>query len=187
MAAVGAVSATVYAGTAARALAAGHPSYAGLSEAGVACGSVIGGLGWGRLHPVWTWRRSLTLLLALLGAALLVASLAGGYGPFTVALVFAGLAMSPTYVVAYRASDLLVDRAEVVEAGTWVNTATNLGVSLGGAASGFLVGHRGAHAPTWAGAAVALACAVMLLHRRRGRRAGVTGGRAPRRASGRSG
>ncbi|HVX54494.1 MFS transporter [Nocardioides sp.] len=187
MAAVGAVSATIYAGIAARALAAGHPSYAGLSEAGVACGSVIGGLVWGRLRPSWTWRQSLTCLLAFLGATLLAASLVDPYGPFTASLAFAGLALSPTYVVAYRASDLLVDRAEVVEAGTWVNTATNLGISLGGAASGLLVGRAGAHAPTWAGAVIALAGVAMIVGRRGPAADAVTGARPPRRASDRSG
>lgn len=158
MTAVGCVTATIYAGTAVRALDTGHPSYAGLADAGVAVGSVLGGLVWGRLRPSWSWARSLTRLLTFLGAALLLASAFGSYGLFAVALALAGLAISPVYVVAYRASDLLVDPAEVTEAGTWVNTATNLGISLGGAASGLLVTHAGAHAPGRVGAAVAFVC-----------------------------
>lgn len=168
MAVVGAVTATIYTGTAARALAVGHPSYAGLADAGVALGSILGGLAWGRRRPSWSWGRSLTRLLAFLGAALLVAGVFGPYGLFALALAVAGLAISPIFVVAYGASDQLVDPAEVTEAGTWVNTVTNLGISFGGAASGLLVSHGGARAPVWAGAALALGCVIAAACRRRG-------------------
>lgn len=89
------------------------------------------------------------------------------YWLFAAALAVGGLAISPMYVVAYRTSDNLVDPAEVTEASTWVNTVTNLGMSLGGAAAGFLVSHDGARAPGWAGAALALslAAAIPLAHR----------------------
>ncbi len=168
MGAVGAVSATIYTATAARALAAGHPSWAGLADAGIAVGSVAGGLLWGRLQPAWSAWRSLCRLLAVIGAAALMASAATPFLLFAVALAVGGLAISPIYVVAYQASDRLVDAAEVTEASTWVNTATNLGVSLGGAGSGILVGHVGARAPGWAGAvlALALACAIALVQGR---------------------
>lgn len=162
MAGVGAVTATIYTGTAARSLDAGHPSYAGLADAGVAVGSVIGGLVWGRLQPRLPWHQSLTRLLAVMGAAVLVSSLLGSYWMFAGALAVAGLALSPIFVVAYGTSDRLVDDAEVTEASTWINTVTNLGISLGGAASGLLVSHGGAHAPGVAGGALALGLAGVL-------------------------
>jgi predicted MFS family arabinose efflux permease len=167
MAVVGAVTSTIYTGTAARALAAGHPSYAGLADAGVALGSILGGLAWGRRRPSWSWGRSLTRLLTFLGAGLLLAATVGPYGLFAVALAAAGLAISPIFVVAYGASDTLVDPAEVTEAGTWVNTVTNLGVSFGGAASGLLVSQLGARAPVCAGAALAFGCVIAAACRRR--------------------
>jgi len=168
MGAVGGVTATIDTVTAARALAAGHPSLAGLADAGIAVGSIAGGLVWGRLQSGWTAGRSLSRLLLLIGTATLIASAVNPYWLFAAALAVGGLAISPMYVVAYRTSDELVDPAEVTEASTWVNTVTNLGMSLGGAAAGFLVSHDGARAPGWAGAALALslAAAIPLAHRR---------------------
>lgn len=162
MGAVGGVTATIYTITAARALAAGHPSLAGLADAGVAVGSVAGGLLWGRLQPAWSTGRNLSRLLTLIGAAALVASAVNPYWLFAAALAVGGLAISPIYVVAYQTSDMLVSPAEVTEASTWINTVTNLGISLGGAASGFLVSHSGSRAPGWAGGMLALALASAL-------------------------
>ncbi|HEX2895053.1 MAG TPA: MFS transporter [Marmoricola sp.] len=159
MGAVGAVTATIYTVTAARALATGHPSLAGLADAGVAVGSVVGGLLWGRVQPAWASGQSLSRLLALIGAAALIASAANPYWLFAAALAVGGLAISPIFVVAYQTTDRLVAPAEITEASTWVNTVTNLGISSGGAASGFLVSHVGARAPGWAGAILALALA----------------------------
>lgn len=159
MAAAGAVTASIYTATAARALAVDHPEYAGFADAAVALGSVIGGLAWGRVLPAWRWTRSLTLLLTFLGGAIFLATLSTPFGVLAVVLGFAGLAISPIYVVAYRASDMLVRPHEVTEASTWVNTVTNLGISVGAATSGYLVSHTGARSPGWAGAALALALA----------------------------
>jgi len=162
MGAVGAVTATIYTVTTARALDAGQPSLAGLADAGVAVGSVTGGLLWGRLQPTWSTGRSLSRLLTLIGAAALIASAVNPYWLFAAALAVGGLAISPIYVVAYQSSDTLVAPAEVTEASTWVNTLTNLGISMGGAASGFLVSHGDARAPGWAGAMLALAIAAAI-------------------------
>jgi hypothetical protein len=162
MAAVGGVTATIYTTTAARALAVGHPAYAGLADACVAAGSVVGGLAWGRLRPSWPWSRSLARLLAFLGAGLAVASAWGPFWMFVPLLAVVGLAISPMYVVAYQASDRLVGPTEVTEASTWVNTVTNLGIALGGAVAGLLVGHAGARAPGWLGAVIALGVAAVL-------------------------
>ena len=169
----GGVTATIYTVTAARALAVGHPAYAGLADAGVAVGSVAGGLLWGRLQPTWSTGRTLSRLLVLIGAAALVASAVNPYWLFAAALAVSGLAISPIYVVAYQTSDRLVTPAEVTEASTWVNTVTNLGISLGGAASGFLVSHGNARAPGWAGAmlAIALAAAIGIANHRQPTRA----------------
>lgn len=180
MAAVGAVTATVGTGTAARALAAGHPPLAGLADAGVAVGSVAGGLLWGHLHPACSAGRSIAALLALLGTAVLVASAVDPFWLFTGVLSVGGLAIAPMYVVAYRTSDELVDAEEITEASAWVNTVTNLGISLGSAAAGFLVGHGGARAPGWAGGilALAVASAVAAAHHRSHRRAEAHRGKA---------
>ncbi|HJQ05184.1 MAG TPA: MFS transporter [Nocardioides sp.] len=169
MAGVGAVTAAIYTSTAARALVSGHPSYAGLADAAIAVGSVTGGLLWGRLRPALSVRLSLALLLATIGTASVVASALDPFWVFAAVLAIGGLAISPLYVVAYRASDALVDRAEATEASTWVNTVNNLGVSAGSAVAGMLVSHVDARAPGWAGGALALALAALLIRSRRRR------------------
>lgn len=167
MGAVGGVTATIYTAVAARGLALGQPSWAGVAEAGIGVGSVAGGLLWGRLQPAWSTARSLSRLLALFGASALIASAVSPFWLFAAALAAGAPAISPIYVVAYQASDRLVDPGEVTEASTWVNTASNLGISLGGAASGFLVSEGGPRASGWLGAALALAIACAIAIRRR--------------------
>ncbi len=63
----------------------------------------------------------------------------------TVALVVVGAASATLAVVIYSAADRLSALNGGSEATTWVNTATNLGASLGTAAAGLLIdvhGHR---------------------------------------------
>ncbi len=163
MGAVGSTTAMIYTSTAARALAVDQPSYAGLADAGLAAGAVLGGIAWGRLRPAWPWPRSLARLLAIVGTVVLVASVLGSFWSFAIMLAIAGPALAPIYVVAYRASDTIVDPAEVTEASTWVNTATNLGVSLGGAVAGWLVSVVGPRSPGYTGATLAAAAAVTII------------------------
>ncbi|MFZ2501741.1 MAG: MFS transporter [Nocardioides sp.] len=163
MAVVGLISATVFTATAARALAAGQPSLAGVADAVVAVGSVAGGLWWGRAAPAWSTTRSLARLMSVLGLFSLVAGALDSFWLFTVALAGAGAALAPVYVVAYQASDHAVAPEEVTEASTWVNTAANLGVSLGAAVAGALVSSHGAHAPSVAGGAAALVVVAVVI------------------------
>lgn len=168
MGAMGAVTATMYTAVAARALAIGYPSFAGLAEAGIAVGSVGGGFLWGRRASAWSPGGSLAALLGFLGAAVLTASVLNAFWLFAVALSLGGLAISPVYVLAYQLSDALVEDAEVTEASTWVNTATNAGIAAGAASSGLLVSEAGGRAPTWVGGLLALLFSVALgLSRRR--------------------
>lgn len=179
MGAVGAVTATINTSAAARALATGNTSLAGLADAGVAVGSVVGGLLWGRLRPACSVGRSISRLLTLLGATSLTASMANPFWLFGGVLVVAGMAISPIYVVAYQESDHLVGPSAVTEASTWVNTVNNLGVSLGGVASGLLVSHGGGwRAPGVAGAVLALAFASWIALRQRPGDTGTPQGRA---------
>lgn len=135
MACFGAGTALVYTGVAAEADRLGHPGWAGVVEAGIAAGSVTGGLLWARR------RRPLpgvpVLLTAL--AALVLAAAALPFAAAGVALALGGIAFAPTFVSAYQAADALTPADEHTEASTLVNTAGNLATAIGTAAAGSLV------------------------------------------------
>ena len=135
MACFGACSALVVTGVAAAADRIGHPAWAGAVEAGIATGSVTGGLLWAAR------RRLLPGVPALLGgfAVLLVAASVLPFWAAAVVLAVGGLAWAPTFVEAFQAADRLAPEAERTEASTLVNTATNLASAGGTALTGGLV------------------------------------------------
>ncbi|WP_029212914.1 MFS transporter [Arsenicicoccus bolidensis] len=159
MAGFGCASALMYTGVAARADAAGHPGWAGYVEAAVAAASVIGGLAWGARRHRRAWPAQLAGTLALLGISLCVASAMTSWWLLGVVLVGAGLAVSPSYTVAFVAADVETPPHLRTEASTWVSTITNLGSSGGTALAGVVVGAWGAGAPLAVAGVVALVAA----------------------------
>ncbi|PJN23857.1 MFS transporter [Kitasatospora sp. CB02891] len=105
-------------------------------EAALAAGSAVGGLALGAVN----WRAAagnrLTVLTALLGAALALAALAPSLPVLAVIAAFAGLAVAPTLTTAYLLTDEIAPPEQRTRAGAWVNTAFN----AGGSASTALVG-----------------------------------------------
>ncbi|CAI9401730.1 MFS transporter [Nocardioides sp. T2.26MG-1] len=155
MACFGAGSALTLTGVAAAADGAGHPSWAGAVEAGIATGSVVGGLLWASGRRVLPAVRVL-----LLGCATLLAVAAAA--PFWVAaalLAVGGLAWAPTFIEAFQAADRLAPEEQRTEASTLVNTATNLASALGTALTGAVVA---AGASPYLPAAVVVAGAALL-------------------------
>lgn len=157
----GAGTALVYTGVAAEADRLGHPGWAGIVEAGIATGSVAGGLLWARLRRP----PAVSLLLAgLAGLALLAAAL-----PFAaagVALAIGGIAFAPTYVSAYQAADALTPPSEHTEASTLINTASNLATAIGTALAGSLV--AGGPSPYVVAAVLTVAASLTSHERHRG-------------------
>ncbi|WP_105970758.1 MFS transporter [Streptomyces geranii] len=123
---------------------AGRHGHGGASAAWVlaalSAGSAVGGL----LNGAVAWRRSARVRLALLalglGLALLGAGLAPGLGTLALAMTGAGFFVAPALTTAYLIADEAVAPEARVRAGTWVNTATNAGSTLGSATAGFLAG-----------------------------------------------
>ena len=153
---VGAGLSVAYTGTAAVAQAAGRPGAAGLVEAGVAAGSVVGGLLWARRGQIGqlarpagaresSRARQIAGLLGLFAVGLLAAAALAGSGLLFlgVALGLAGLAIAPLYVVAYLAADELAPPAHRTEAGAWVNVAANAGSAGGAAGAGLITEQAG--------------------------------------------
>ncbi len=147
---------------AARAQQAGHPASTGYLLAALGVGSALGGLAWGAVvHRRRTWTH-LTGLLAVAGVGLGAAGVVPTLPLLGGVLVVVGAAAAPLFVVAYLAADELVPAAGRTEATTWVNTANNLGVSVGAAAAGLVVERSGAGDALLAGGGVALLTAVGL-------------------------
>lgn len=159
MAGFGCASALMYTGVAARADAAGHPGWAGYVEAVVGAASVTGGLAWGARRHRRAWPAQLAGTLGLLGISLCVASAMTSWWLLGVVLVGAGLAVSPSYTVAFVAADAETPPHLRTEASTWVSTITNLGSSGGTALAGVVVGAWGAGAPLAVAGVVALVAA----------------------------
>ncbi|RNI18404.1 MFS transporter [Flexivirga caeni] len=125
-------------GVAAVAKATHRPGYAGIAEAAIAVGAVLGGLGWGRLHPHAAWHRpAMLLLLGWCALGLVAAPLHPGAAQLTV-LACLGAAGAPLWVLAYVAADDAVPADRRTEASTWILTATNLGTAAGSATAGAL-------------------------------------------------
>jgi len=150
-------------GLVAAAQAAGRPAAAGLLEAALAVGSVLGGLLWARRAHRRGRSEHLALLTGLVAAGLAgAAAVATGLVALGVALALAGLAIGPLYVVAYLAADDFAPPGRHTEASTWINVAANAGGAAGTAVAGALVDTSGPGPAFLAGAALLAVTAVAI-------------------------
>jgi predicted MFS family arabinose efflux permease len=155
----GALTSLVVTGIAARADAIQRLDLAGLAEASVGLGAVIGGLVAGTLPPAGSWLRRIGAVLTGWGGAMIVgAFLELGYASFA-AFFLVGLFSAPVWVIVYNAADHMVSEARRTEASTWVSTIANVGASLGTALTGALVALWGPGVAHWSAAALALLAA----------------------------
>jgi MFS family permease len=118
----------------------------GVLIAGLALGSMASGIGWGTVH----WRLPLRLRLVAVLVLLTVCSLPLLFVtdvwvmlPF---VVLAGVAVSPSLISSFTLAEVLVPRAAVTEAFTWIGTALGLGVAIGASVAGKVVDVYGANA-----------------------------------------
>jgi MFS family permease len=123
----------------------GAKSLSGVLIAGLAVGSMASGIGWGTVH----WRLPLRLrlvgvlvLLTLLSIPLLLVHDIWLMVPF---VVLAGVAVSPSLISSFTLAEVLVPRAAVTEAFTWIGTALGLGVAVGASVAGKVVDVSGAN------------------------------------------
>ncbi|MGY1752782.1 MFS transporter [Blastococcus sp. SYSU D01042] len=161
-AAVGTVLGTLQISLVAFADEVGEKPMSGVLIAGLAVGSMISGIGWGAVHwrlPLRHRLAGVLVLLTLLSAPLLLVSDVWLMVPF---VVLTGIAVSPSLISAFTLAELLVPRAAVTEAFTWIGTALALGVAVGASLSGKIVDASGANAAL-AVALVAAAIAVVVV------------------------
>src|SRR5206468_3312438 len=124
----------------------GARALSGLLIAGLAVGSMAAGIGWGTVHWRLRLRHRLVLVLSLLTVLTLPLTLVGGYWVMLPLVVLTGIAVSPSLISAFTLAEVLVPRAAVTEAFTWIGTALGLGVALGASAAGKIVDAAGANA-----------------------------------------
>ena len=166
-AAVGAILGTLEIALVAFADEAGHKALAGVLIAALALGSMASGIGWGTVHWRTPLRRRLAavlILMTLLSLPLLVVHDVWLMVPF---VVLAGVAVSPSLISSFTLAEVLVPRASVTEAFTWIGTALGLGVALGASIAGKVVDVAGANmAFLVATVAAAIATVVVVLCQR---------------------
>jgi MFS family permease len=145
----------------------GDKPMSGVLIAGLAVGSMVSGIGWGAVHwrlPLRHRLAGVLVLLTLLSAPLLLVRDVWLMVPF---VVLAGIAVSPSLISAFTLAELLVPRAAVTEAFTWIGTALALGVAVGASVSGKIVDVHGANAAlSVATLAAAVAAVVVFLSQR---------------------
>lgn len=147
----------------ARTQSAGDPGAAGVVLAAIAIGGAVGGLVWGHLAHRGRTSTQLGVLVAVAGAGYALASATPSTLTLAVVLGLTGLVGGPAFVVSYLAADRLAPDGTRTEATTWVNTASNTGLSVGAAAAGIVIDRGGATGALLAGAAVLGLTAVIAL------------------------
>ena len=160
--AVGAILGTLEISLVAFADEAGAMHLSGVLIAALAVGSMVSGIGWGTVHwrlPIRHRLAAALVLLTVLSLPLLLVENVWLMIPF---VVVAGVAVSPSLISSFTLAEVLVPRASVTEAFTWIGTALGLGVALGASLAGKIVDSIGANA-SFAVATVAGAVAAVVV------------------------
>jgi MFS family permease len=144
--AIGAVLGTLEISLVAFADQVGARSLSGLLIAGLAAGSMAAGIGWGAVHWQVRLRHRLLGVLVALTVLTVPLTLVGSYWLLLPLVVLTGIAVSPSLISAFTLAEVLVPRAQVTEAFTWIGTAMAVGVAIGASLAGKIVDAVGANA-----------------------------------------
>jgi predicted MFS family arabinose efflux permease len=165
--AVGAILGTLEIALVAFADEMGAKSLSGVLIAGLAAGSMASGIGWGTVHWRLPLRHRLVAVLILLTVLSIPLTLVHDVWVMVPFVVLAGVAVSPSLISSFTLAELLVPRAAVTEAFTWIGTALGLGVAIGASVAGKVVDAYGANrAFLVATVAAAVAAVVVALFQR---------------------
>jgi MFS family permease len=124
----------------------GAKSMSGVLIAGLAVGSMASGIGWGTVHWRMPLRHRLAGVLALLTVCSIPLLLVRDIWLMVPFVILAGVAVSPSLISSFTLAEVLVPRAVVTEAFTWIGTALALGVAVGTSVAGKIVDTVGANA-----------------------------------------
>ncbi|MCC5580778.1 MFS transporter [Microtetraspora sp. AC03309] len=142
--AVGSVFGSVDIVTVAFAEEQGSKGLAGLMLASVAGGSMISGLWYGSRRWKIALRGRLVRGLGVFAVGLTPLILMGNVPTMSVALFFAGLAISPTLITGFSLVERLVPASQLTEGMSWLSTSLGFGVAIGAWAGGRLTDLYGA-------------------------------------------
>ncbi|BEP14631.1 MFS transporter [Acidothermaceae bacterium B102] len=133
----------------------------GVLLATLSLGSAVGGIAYG--HRAWRLpaARQLSVAVVLLAAGLALVAAPTSLVMLGFCLFVTGLFVAPTLIVGFTRSDELTDASTRTEAGTWLNSCLNLGISAGTGLAGVVVARQGA-GPTLLVGAAAIAVAALL-------------------------
>jgi MFS family permease len=159
-AAVGAILGTLEIALVAFADEVGAMSLSGVLIAGLAVGSMASGIGWGAVHWHQPLRHRLAIVLVLLTVLTLPLLLIRDIWLMIPFVVLAGVAVSPSLISSFTLAEVLVPRAAVTEAFTWIGTARGRGVAVGASVAGKIVDVAGAN---WAFSVATVAAGVAAL------------------------
>jgi MFS family permease len=162
-AAVGAILGTLEIALVAFADEEGAKPLAGVLIAALAVGSMASGIGWGTVHWRTPLRRRLAAVLVMMTVLILPLLVVRDVWLMVPFVVVAGLAVSPSLISSFTLAEVLVPRASVTEAFTWIGTALGLGVALGASVAGKVVDLAGANTAFAVAIAAAAVAAVVVV------------------------
>ncbi|MEZ0072705.1 MFS transporter [Planotetraspora sp. GP83] len=141
----------------------GNKAAAGLMLASVASGSMLSGLWYGSRNWKLSLRGRFVRGLSVFTLGLTPVLLMDDIRAMSVALFFAGLAISPTLITGFSLIERLVPAARLTEGMSWISTSIGFGVAVGAWAGGRLTdlyGASNAYGFSYACALVAVAVGV---------------------------
>lgn len=137
----------------------GNPALAGVLLGLMSAGSALGGLAYGSRSWHFPLTRQFALMLALMGAGLLVLALPWDPWPFALWSLFAGVVMAPALIIQSMLVAKTARPEHVTEAFTWSASALLSGVGIGVAAGGTILEYFHSPAVVTVGASAALVAA----------------------------
>lgn len=137
----------------------GMPALAGVLLGLMSAGSALGGLAYGSRSWHVPLARQFALMLALMGAGLMVLVLPWSPWPFALWSAFAGVVMAPALIIQSMLVATTTRQEHMTEAFTWSASALLSGVGIGMALGGALLEYFRSPAVLAAGAAAALLAA----------------------------
>ncbi|MFE0013624.1 MFS transporter [Mesorhizobium sp. NPDC059054] len=160
---VGAIFATAEVSSVAITKELGQPTAASLVIGVYAAGSFIVGLIVGALNLQAPKQRLLALSIAIVALTTLPLLVANTVPLLALAVFVSGVAISPTFIMAFGLIERRVPEAMLTEGITWVMTGIGIGMALGAFVAGWVVDNYGAQNGFWVSVAAGTIAFVIVL------------------------
>lgn len=141
----------------------GQPTAASLVIGVYAAGSLVVGLIVGALNPKAPKQRLLAISIAIVALTTLPLLVADTVPLLALAIFFSGVAISPTFIMAFGLIERRVPEAMLTEGITWVMAGIGIGMALGAFVTGWVVDNFGAQNGFWVSVAAGTISLVIVL------------------------